>query len=131
MKRVVHLKRKFLYKLFSDKSGVPHMKEYIYIFTRQDMSPEQQLVQSAHATLVLGHKLKDRKDASQFYFTVIGVPNLMALAHVMQDLEKMDRQFITFYEPDQGNTLTSIATYPIPEAERGRLKDYKLLRFTK
>lgn len=107
------------------------MIEYIYIFTRQDMSPEQQLVQSAHATLVLGNKLRSRKDVSNVYFTVIGVPNLLELGHVMQDLTKQKKGFITFYEPDQGNTLTSIATYPIPADERGKLKDYKLLRFSK
>ena len=106
------------------------MREYIYIFVRQDMSPEQQLVQSAHATLVLGNKL-NHKDVSELYFTVIGVENLMALGHVMRDLNKCGKNFITFYEPDQGNTLTAIATYPIPAEERGSLKEYKLLRFGK
>ena len=55
MKRVMVLSREYLLKLFSTKkhSGAYHMREYIYIFVRQDMSPEQQLVQSAHATLVL------------------------------------------------------------------------------
>ncbi len=104
-------------------------KEYVYIFVRQDMSKEQQLVQSAHATLVLGHKLKNRKDVSELYYAVIGVANLLELAQGMKHLQKRNHEFVTFYEPDQGNTLTAIATYPIKDEDRGDLRKYPKLKF--
>jgi hypothetical protein len=103
--------------------------EYVYVFVRQDLSNEQQLVQAAHATLVLGNKLKN-KNVSELYFTVIGVPQLIDFRRVMDDLNAHGTKFESFYEPDQGNTLTAIATHPIPKEERGILRDYKLLRFT-
>jgi len=100
---------------------------YVYIFVRQDLSEEQQLVQAAHVTLVLGNKLK--QDVSEVYFTVIGVPQLIDFRGVMNDLNAHGTRYETFYEPDQGGTLTAIATHPIPKDERGALRDYKLLRF--
>lgn len=103
--------------------------EYCYIFVRQDLTPEQQLVQSAHVALVLGNKLK-RTDVSQLYFTVIGIPQLIDFRDVIKTLHKHGTKFESFYEPDQGNTLTAIATHPIKKSERGILRDYKLLRFT-
>lgn len=102
--------------------------EYVYIFVRQDLSNEQQLVQAAHATLVLGNKLKNH-DASQLYFAVIGIPKLTDFCQVMKDLKKHGTDYVPFYEPDQGNTMTAIATYPIPKDQRGDLLNYKLLRF--
>ena len=104
-------------------------KEYVYVFTRQDISPEQQLVQSAHATLVLGNKLK-HKSVDELYFAVIGVPNLLELGHVMQNLNRHKHEFVTFYEPDLGGTLTAVATFPIPDEKRGKLLEYKKLRFS-
>lgn len=102
---------------------------YVYVFVRQDLSREQQLVQAAHATLVLGSKLKN-KDVSELYFTVIGVACLTDFTKVIHDLKKHGTKYEFFYEPDQGNTLTAIATHPIPKADRGKLKDYKLLRMS-
>ena len=109
---------------------IAHMDnpEYVYIFVRQDLSPEQQLVQASHATLVLGNKLK-RQDVSELYFAVIGIPQLSDFCKVMKDLKKHGTDFISFYEPDQGNTMTAIATHPIPKDQRGRLLDYKRLTF--
>lgn len=101
--------------------------EYCYVFVRQDLSKEQQLVQAAHATLVLGNKLK-RSDVNELYFTVIGVPQLIDFVKVTKDLNAHGTKYESFYEPDQGNTLTAIATHPIPKDQRGKLKDYKLLR---
>jgi len=104
-------------------------KEYVYIFVRQDLSNEQQLVQAAHVTLVLGSKLKG--DVSELYFSVIGIPQLSDFCGVMKDLHEHGTKYETFYEPDQGNTLTAIATYPIHENKRGNLLKYKRLTFNK
>lgn len=101
--------------------------EYVYVFVRQDLSKEQQLVQAAHATLVLGNKLKSH-DPSELYFTVIGIPQLIDFRKVMNDLNAHGTKYETFYEPDQGGTLTAIATHPIRKDKRGNLREYKLLR---
>ena len=103
---------------------------YCYIFVRQDLSKEQQLVQAAHATLVLGSKLGKKHDPSGLYFAVIGVPRLTSFCQVMKDLKKHGTEYECFYEPDQGNTMTAIATYPIPKEERGALMEYPKLKFT-
>lgn len=104
--------------------------EYVYIFVRQDLSPEQQAVQSAHVALVLGHKLK-RTDVSELYFTLIGIPQLIDFRDVVKTLQLRGTQYESFYEPDQGNTLTAIATHPIKKSERGALRAFPLLRFKK
>jgi hypothetical protein len=132
-KRVAHPKKKLSlpFEGLISLKRFTHMDnpEYVYVFVRQDLSNEQQLVQSAHVTLVLGNKLKH--DVSQLYFTVIGVPQLVDFTKVMADLNAHGTKYEAFYEPDQGNTLTAIATHPIPKDKRGKLKDYKLLRFNK
>jgi hypothetical protein len=109
------------------RSGVKKMntKEYIYIFVRQDLSNEQQLVQAAHVTLVLGNQLRDYK-VDDLYFAVIGVPDIKGLVKAAHDLG--DRQYVKFYEPDQGNTITAIATFPIKDQDRGELLKYKKLQ---
>lgn len=101
---------------------------YVYIFVRQDLSNEQQLVQAAHVALVLGNKLK-KDSVAELYFAVIGIPQLSDFCKVMKDLKKHGTQYECFYEPDQGNTLTAIATHPIKKDERGILLDYQRLRF--
>ena len=115
-------------KLISFSESTMNTPEYVYIFVRQDLSKEQQLVQAAHATLVLGSKLK-RKDADELYFAVIGIPKLTDFCKVMKDLKKHGTEYETFYEPDQGNTMTAIATMPVPKDKRGILLEYKRLRF--
>lgn len=104
---------------------------YVYIFVRQDISPEQQLVQAAHATLILGHELQNRKKVDNLYFTVIGVSDRNALFDIQGDLKFYGHKFIEFNEPDIGNEETAIATYPIAMKNRGKLLEYKLLRFKK
>ena len=109
---------------------ITHMDnpEYVYIFVRQDLSNEQQLVQSAHVALVLGNKLK-KDSVAELYFAVIGIPQLSDFCGVMRDLKKHGTQYECFYEPDQGSTLTAIATHPIRKDQRGILMNYQRLRF--
>jgi hypothetical protein len=134
MKHVVHQKKicRFQEDRLISFERFNHMEnpEYVYIFVRQDLSPEQQLVQAAHVTLVLGNKLK-RTDVSELYFSVIGIPQLSDFCQVMKDLKAHGSKYEIFYEPDQGNTMTAIATHPIRKDARGILLNYKLLRFNK
>jgi len=126
------------------KSEVGDTKYYAYFFTVQDMTPEQQIVQTAHAALKLGaysnqewdkgaerdlltnSQIKDF-NPNNIYFTVVGVRNDLAMEGVISILEKFDYQFTVFAEPDQGNRITSVATYPIREDCRGALHAFNLL----
>ena len=101
-------------------------RHYTYIFVRQDISPEQQLVQAAHVALVLGSKLKPDQ-VKNLYFAVIGIPNLKGFCSVMKQLGKLNIDFTTFYEDDLGDEMTAIATYPIHHKDRGELLEYKKL----
>ncbi len=127
------------------------MNNYAYFFTRQDISPEQQIVQTAHAALQLGvnsqrwtgkdwdettkdvgmrdHVRPDEIVAEETYFTVVGVRNLKALEAVMSILRQFKFRFEAFNEPDlNGGEITSIAVYPIPETEKGPLEAFNLLK---
>jgi hypothetical protein len=127
------------------------MKHFAYFFTRQDMSPEQQIVQTAHAAFQLGvhsQRVFDNKTAAgdgfvpcQFnedvrpeetYFTLIGVRDLGALEAVERILKKFGYRYEMFYEPDLKNgEFTSIAVYPISEFHRDVLMAFNLLKITK
>lgn len=109
------------------------VKHYAYFFTRQDISPEQQLVQTAHAAYQLGQCVFGGKDshpdANETYFTVIGVRNMDALNAVRNILDKFNYKYTMFYEPDISD-FTSIAVYPVPEDKRHVLMAFDLLKFS-
>lgn len=111
------------------------MKKYVYIFTRQDMSPEQIAVQSAHATFKLGTQMgslsqktsSDYSNPDETYFTLVGVRNEEALAAVAMILEEFDFVYEKFFEPDLPG-VTSIAVYPVDEDKRGPLMAFNLMK---
>jgi hypothetical protein len=117
------------------------MKHYAYFFTRQDISPEQQVVQTAHAAFQLGvnsQRWIDNPPANQqvhadvkaeeTYFAVVGVRNLDGLNAVQKILDKFHIKYEVFFEPDLNNgENTSIAVYPIQEDKRDILLAFKLL----
>jgi len=105
------------------------MKKYVYFFTRQDISPEQQLVQTSHVALKLGVEYGSVINPDNTYFTVIGVRNREALEAVAEILIKFNFRFEVFSEPDLNDEITSIATTPIDEDNRGALLAFNLLKF--
>lgn len=109
------------------------MKRYVYIFVRQDISPEQQLVQSAHATYKLGCSVsKGHKEiADNTAFVVIGVKNQEALMAASEILSRFSLSYEMFSEEDLNFELTAIATHPLDENTRFPLLAFKTLRFSK
>jgi len=110
------------------------MKRYLYTFTRQDIRPEQQLVQTAHIAFKLGDKCgrdtSKYSDPDDTYFVCVGVRNLDALLAVEKILYKFNFNFEVFYEPDIGNSeMTAIAVYPIDEDKKDILLAFNLLKF--
>lgn len=104
-------------------------KPYSYIFVRQDIKPEQQLVQTAHCTMVLGSKLS-HLDCSKIHFVIMGCKDLNELRKRMNFMVERDIRFEVFAEPDINNEPTAIASYPITSiAERKKFARFKLLKF--
>jgi hypothetical protein len=106
------------------------LRHYSYFFTRQDILPEYQLVQTAHAALELGATLTPEQ-VHNLHFTCIGVANGDELDAVEEQLKGLGLRYIAFREPDFGNKITSIAVEPIVENsyKRRLLRGYKLLSF--
>ncbi len=121
------------------------MRKYAYFFTRQDISPEQQIVQTAHAALKLGvnsqrqpdfdidggyipHFANENINADETYFTVVGVRNEEALKACIEILERFGFKYEAFIEPDMDNQITSVAVYPIAENMKGPLAAFNLLK---
>lgn len=125
------------------------MRHYAYFFTRQDISPEQQIVQTAHAALVMGVNSQRDTDygaldeyvphlntwdlnPNETYFTVAGVRNLEALNAVAMILNAFNYRYEVFHEPDLNNgEITSIAVYPVADKDRGPLLAFNLLKINK
>lgn len=107
-------------------------RSYVYIFVRQDLSPEYQLVQAAHVAAKMGSRsIMPLDKFDELYFTVIGVPDMAGLNTAIKDIEIVGGKAYSFVEPDIGNLVTAVASSPIPATQRKRLLSYKLLKFNK
>lgn len=104
------------------------IRHYSYFFTRQDIKPEYQLVQTAHAALELGATLKPEQ-VKNLHFTCCGVDDLEDLEAIQDLLDDLGHRYIAFREPDIGNQMTAIAVEPIAENKRGILRNFPLLTF--
>lgn len=91
---------------------------YTYILVRQDISPEQQLVQASHATLVLGSNLPKDINPSMVHFVVCGFGGLTELMAMKKYLQDNRIGFNDFIEPDIGDEMTAIATLPVKAYKR-------------
>lgn len=128
------------------------MKHYAYFFTRQDMSPEQQIVQTAHAAYVLGvmsqrvdmeklnskttdyveAQFNEQVDPHTTNFTVIGVRDRTALEAVEDILAEFGFRYEKFFEPDhKDGEYTAIGVYAVPENRRHVLMAFNLLQLPK
>lgn len=126
--------RRFLSQLYHNRSKIDEYfnRKYVYTFVRQDISPEYQLVQAAHATYKAGwfnNAFGESQDPSKLYFTVVGVEDRYGLNDVQNHLKERGIGYQVFWEPDMENQPTAITTDPIPIKMRGDLLEYKLLRF--
>jgi hypothetical protein len=106
-------------------------RHYSYIFVRQDISPEYQLVQAAHVAAKMGFNQITFKNFDELYFAVIGVPDQKGLDTAIADIEHVGGKAYSFIEPDIGNVMTAVASSPILASNRKRLLSYKKLVFQK
>ena len=104
-------------------------KEYIYVFVRKDLTPEQRAVQSAHAVAECGILYVDSEKYSvstPHTIVLIGVKNCKELHEAYENIKGL--RAILFYEPDIGES-TAFAVEPISGEQREMFRDYKTLRY--
>lgn len=112
------------------------MKYYSYIFVRQDMSTEHQVVQCGHVCMQMGFEYNlgefDKWGGlpSNVHFVVVGIRNEKSLEAVEQILYKFDYEYETFMDDTPFGKIqaTAVATHPIPEDKRGPLLAFNLLK---
>lgn len=105
------------------------MNNYAYIFVRQDMSPEQQLIQFGHVCAVMGNELSPHISPHELYFVGIGVANEEALIDAMVLMDVNGVAYSAFSEPDMDNTFTAIASSPVTGKTRNLFSKYQTLKF--
>ena len=95
---------------------------YAYFVVRQDISREQQLVQTAHVAMALGQKYRT-PDAHGLSFVVFGVPTKVDLVMLGMNLEiEHEIDTTVFFEPDiNGGEPTAIALPPMRKSVAARL----------
>lgn len=98
---------------------------WVYLFVRQDIRLEQQLVQASHAALTLGSTTPIQGIPN---LILIGVPSQMDLLTLEWRLSSHGIRFITFEEPDFNLGLTAIATEPLDAKRKKALAEYRLWR---
>lgn len=102
------------------------MPQYFFLFVRQDIPVEQQIIQTNHATFEMAYTLPQSVDLSTPHIVLIGVPNKKALKKVISKLRLNSIEFSVFDEPDDDLGLTAVATVPLTEEQRAILQQYKL-----
>jgi hypothetical protein len=106
--------------------------EYMFLFVRQDISPEQQAVQAAHAAFKAGTNITDNASglADKTNFVLVGVQNEYRLKEVVNVLDgNKDCSYVVFNEPDLDNAMTAIATKPMKAHKKRFLRQYQTLTF--
>ena len=104
-------------------------KEYIYIFVRKDLTPEQRAVQAAHAVAECGILYVDSDNYSistPHTIVLIGVKNCQELHKAYESITGL--KAILFFEPAIGEN-TAFAVEPISGEQREMFRGYKTLRY--
>ena len=102
------------------------MGSHFYLFVRYDLSPEQTVIQTNHATFEMAYTLPQSVDLTTPSLVLIGVPDKKALKKVISKLRLNSIEFSVFDEPDDDLGLTAVATVPLTEDQRVVLQNYKL-----
>lgn len=96
---------------------------HFFIFVRKDLPIEQQIVQAAHAAYEVGKQDRSENIRSLVLSRVNSEDELL---HQAEYLNYLGIKFVTFREPDIGNQATAIATAPLTEQQRKKLRRCKL-----
>lgn len=105
----------------------------MYVFIRQDLPLEIQLVQSNHATFQLAALSGPYEDGIP-NLIVIGVPNVRTLLRTANKLRAAQIPHYEYREPDipadnRDANFTAITTAPLDDEQRKVLENYRLYRY--
>jgi hypothetical protein len=104
-------------------------RHYCYIFVDTgSVTPEQAMVQAAHATMVVGKEMEDKHNPHEIYFQVVERPVNISAYELAKAHQQFD--FHHFVEPDLGGIIVASAISPVPWYKREELKQYPLLSFS-
>lgn len=103
-------------------------KRYAYFFTRQDIDPEHQLVQTAHVSLELGSVIP-KHEVPGLRFVNCGVPDEAALHDICHYLDGHDIFYVLYRDSFFNNEVTAIGVLPVSQAQREIFKFGRLLKF--
>lgn len=94
---------------------------YVYVLLREDLPPEQLIVQAAHAALEAGFSFEKPGETARL--VLLAVPDREALAAAAQRLARHGIEHHMFFEPDFEMGHSALATRPVH-----RLKERHLMR---
>lgn len=97
--------------------------KYMYLFTRRDLSQQQQIIQTVHAAHIVG---QNQDTNSVPNAVLIGAKNEFDLMAIKEYLEYFEIAHEIFYEPDISQH-TAIATYPLQGEQRTPLRKFDLM----
>ncbi len=101
------------------------MTPYIYLFIREDLSPPQQIIQTAHAVDELNKTIKAGDKTN--HMVLFSSKSEMDLEYTSMFLTSQGIHHKMFYEPDI-SSHTAIATEPLHGDKRKLFSKYKLKR---
>lgn len=101
------------------------LKRTIYVFVRTDLSLEQQMVQSNHASVEAG-RLHYRPEHGIASLVLLAVPNQAALHRASTHLQALGIAHEMFFEPDWSMGHCALGTRPLLDDERPLLRGWPL-----
>lgn len=102
---------------------------YIYTFIRQDISPEQRIVQIGHACYEAGKMFRDDLGISSLI--LLSAKDEADIKLIGRKLDRRGIDYYAFFEPDEGMGYSAICTRPVTdERERSFFRKWELFRHT-
>lgn len=114
----------------SDDRALCWVNEYgghVYVITRSDLSPRQQLVQTNHASIEAVRNGLISTHSAHPHLVLCSVPNEQELNELTYKLQNKKIGFSIFTEPDLNNQITAIATEPLTGNRRNPLRNLPLI----
>lgn len=105
------------------------IESYIYVFVREDLSPEQKIVQVGHACWEARHMFP--YDGPTSSLVLLSARDKRELLNISKELEEIGIEHYTFFEPDNGMGYSAICTQVVAsEIERNVFRRWELYRHT-
>ncbi len=87
------------------------MNSYIYTFIRNDISPEQKIVQLGHATWEAGQRFSNPGVISSLI--LLNADNEDDLVSIARKLDEKGIEYYMFFEPDNNMGYSALCTRPM------------------